>query len=152
MVATLAAAADHGIDAATLSFLTARSLEGRRKEAEEEEQKRQDKLLARRRPVSLEFDTLLVVPFVRGFAQEDTRVRELEKLLDRLDIALSSGGGRGATCLFAAVLEAVGQVSQFQRERGPWIRGRFSFTARLEIWTLHEPLDSGSSLFVFWVS
>ena len=39
MVSTLAAAAADGVDAAALAFLTARALEARRKEGQEEREK-----------------------------------------------------------------------------------------------------------------
>ena len=81
----LAAAGADGVDAATLSFLTVHALDDRRKEEEEAAPRKKEALLA----VSLELDALWLVPFERRTAQEDARVCELEKLLIRLDCALS---------------------------------------------------------------
>ena len=48
MVATLAAAAADGVDAAALAFLTARALEARRKEEQEEREKEKEKAKAKK--------------------------------------------------------------------------------------------------------
>ena len=92
VVASLAAAAADGVDAATLSFLTAQALEDRRKEEEERKMKekkvqqvKQEQLIAWQRAASRELDTLLLVPFVRRSDQENDRVDELHKLLSRLN-------------------------------------------------------------------
>ena len=84
VVASLAHPVANGVDAATLSFLTARALEDRRKE-EEEVALKKEQLIAKRREASLELDTLLVVPFERRTAREDERMTELHALLARLD-------------------------------------------------------------------
>ena len=84
VMASLADAVGDGVDAATLSFLTARALEDRRKEEEEVARKRKEQLIARRQEASLELDSLLL-PFERRTAWEDERMTELHRLLERLD-------------------------------------------------------------------
>ena len=91
VVASLAAAAADGVDAATLSFLTAQALEDRRKEEEERKMKEKEaqemkleELEARQRAGCSELDTLLLVPFERRSDQEEDRVVKLQKLRERL--------------------------------------------------------------------
>ena len=87
VVASLAAATDDGVDAATLSFLTARALEDMRKDEEErkkkkEEAKFEEKKLeyeARERAATLELDTLLLVLFERQTDKEMARVSCLSR-------------------------------------------------------------------------
>ena len=91
VVASLAAVAADGVDAATLSFLTAQALEDRRKEEEERKMKEQEaqemklkELEARQRAVVRELDALLLLPFERRSDQEEDRVVKLQKLRERL--------------------------------------------------------------------
>ena len=90
VVASLAAAAADGVDAATLSFLMAQALEDRRKDEEERKMKEKEaqevklkELEARWRAVVRELDTLLLVLFERRSDQEEDRVVKLQKLRER---------------------------------------------------------------------
>ena len=79
------------IDSSALAFLTRAALEERRKEEKKVEMKekeaqkvKQEELRARERVATRELDTLLLTPFVCRSDQENDRVVELQKLLDRL--------------------------------------------------------------------
>ena len=99
---------DDGVDGTTLRFLLEQNLSLKKKQEEEEKEremkekeaqkvKREEKLLeleARQRAASRELDTLLLVPFVRRSDQEEERVVQLQKLLNRL--------GRDRTALLIA--------------------------------------------------
>ena len=86
---------DDGVDGTTASYLLSVTLselnkeeeEKARKERKAQEAKYEDKMLepaARQRAVTLELDTLLLVPFERRTDQEMARVSELRMLLDCL--------------------------------------------------------------------
>ena len=87
---SLASAASEAVDSATLAFLTRAALEERRKEEEEEMKEKEaqkvkrKELIASERAAKRELDTLLLAPFDRRSDQENDRVVELRKLLDRL--------------------------------------------------------------------
>ena len=69
-----------GVDGTTVSFLSRQALNKK-----EEEQRTKETLMTRWREVSLELDTLRGALFERRSAQEDARVSELQKALDRVD-------------------------------------------------------------------
>ena len=87
----LAGASGELVDTFALAFLTRAALEERRKEEKKAEMKekeaqkvKREELLARERVATRELDTLLLTPFVSRSDQENDRVVELQRLLDRL--------------------------------------------------------------------
>ena len=83
---SLASAAIEAVDSATLAFLTTGCLRGVEEEMKEKEAQKvkREELIARERAANRELDTLLLAPFDRRSDQENDRVVELRKLLDRL--------------------------------------------------------------------